>query len=63
MAWLKLHGADSARPPLDKVIDSLKKDGVTDFAVVGYCFGGEYSFLKESHQLILKRIPRSPFCF
>ncbi|KAJ3784694.1 dienelactone hydrolase, partial [Lentinula aff. detonsa] len=44
MAWLKAHGSDSARPPIDKVIEGLKNDGVTVFAVVGYCFGARFAF-------------------
>jgi len=44
MAWLKAHGAELIRPPLDKVIAALKADGVKDFAATGYCFGGRYVF-------------------
>ncbi|KAF8836963.1 alpha/beta-hydrolase [Paxillus ammoniavirescens] len=44
MGWLKAHGADVTRPPLDKVIAALKAEGVKEFAATGYCFGGRYVF-------------------
>jgi dienelactone hydrolase len=44
MEWFGKHGADATRPPLDKVIEGLKKEGITTFGVLGYCFGGRYSF-------------------
>ncbi|KAG0141719.1 hypothetical protein CROQUDRAFT_663449 [Cronartium quercuum f. sp. fusiforme G11] len=40
--WLKNHGPEQTRPALDQVIETLKKEGVTEFAAVGYCFGGKY---------------------
>ncbi|KZT25121.1 alpha/beta-hydrolase [Neolentinus lepideus HHB14362 ss-1] len=40
----KGHGPDVTRPILDKVIAALKEQGVTDFGVAGYCFGGRYCF-------------------
>ncbi|KAG6328602.1 hypothetical protein ID866_10486 [Astraeus odoratus] len=43
-AWLARHGSEQTRPNIDKVMAALKEDGVTDFAVTGYCFGGRYSF-------------------
>ncbi|KIK52828.1 hypothetical protein GYMLUDRAFT_265248 [Collybiopsis luxurians FD-317 M1] len=44
MAWFGKHGPEVTRPPIDKVLESLKKDGVTSFGVLGYCFGGRYAF-------------------
>jgi dienelactone hydrolase len=41
-AWFGKHGADTVRPPLDKVIAALKAKGITSFAATGYCFGGRY---------------------
>lgn len=41
-AWFGKHGADTVRPPLDKVIAALKAKGVTSFAATGYCLGGRY---------------------
>lgn len=42
--WFKKHGPEQTRPPLDKAIEALKAKGFTDFAAVGYCFGGKYVF-------------------
>ncbi|KAJ4473125.1 alpha beta-hydrolase [Lentinula aciculospora] len=53
LEWLKAHGADSARPPIDKIIESLKKEGVTTFGVVGYCFGARFAF-----DLAIEGIPK-----
>ncbi|KAK7047440.1 hypothetical protein VNI00_006671 [Paramarasmius palmivorus] len=36
--------SEQTRPPLDKVIAALKKEGVTAFGATGYCFGGRYVF-------------------
>ncbi|KAJ3964625.1 Alpha/Beta hydrolase protein [Lentinula raphanica] len=44
MSWIKAHGASSARPAIDKVIEGLKNEGVTTFGVVGYCFGARFAF-------------------
>ncbi|TFK52010.1 alpha/beta-hydrolase [Heliocybe sulcata] len=38
------HTPEHTRPLLDKVIAALKEQGVTDFGVAGYCFGGRYGF-------------------
>jgi len=38
------HDQKHTRPPLDKVINALKEQGVTKFAATGYCFGGRYVF-------------------
>jgi len=43
-AWFAKHGPDQTRPPIDKVVDALKGEGVKFFAAVGYCFGGRYVF-------------------
>lgn len=37
--WFKKHGPEQTRPALNKLIEILKKEGVVDFAAVGYCFG------------------------
>ncbi|KAJ3908782.1 dienelactone hydrolase endo-1,3,1,4-beta-D-glucanase [Lentinula edodes] len=42
--WFKSHGPKNTRPSIDKIIEGLKKDGVTSFGVIGYCFGGRYTF-------------------
>ncbi|KAF7339018.1 Dienelactone hydrolase endo-1,3,1,4-beta-D-glucanase [Mycena venus] len=42
--WLKTHGAEYARPPLDKVLAALKADGVTSVGAVGYCYGARWVF-------------------
>jgi len=42
--WFGKHGPDASRPPVDKVIEGLKKEGVTTFGVLGYCFGARYAF-------------------
>ncbi|KAE9401669.1 dienelactone hydrolase endo-1,3,1,4-beta-D-glucanase [Gymnopus androsaceus JB14] len=44
MEWLKRHGPENTRPPLDKVVQGLKAKGVTSFGILGYCFGGRYAF-------------------
>ncbi|KAF9061635.1 hypothetical protein BDP27DRAFT_1234950 [Rhodocollybia butyracea] len=38
--WFSTHGTDVTRPPVDKVIAALKAEGVTEFAAIGYCYGG-----------------------
>ncbi|KAL0571949.1 hypothetical protein V5O48_010021 [Marasmius crinis-equi] len=42
--WFPNHGPEKTRPPLDKVIDALKSEGVTTFGATGYCLGGRYVF-------------------
>jgi dienelactone hydrolase len=42
--WFPNHGQDKTRPSLDKVLEALKEEGVTEFAATGYCFGGRYVF-------------------
>ncbi|KAJ3973674.1 dienelactone hydrolase endo-1,3,1,4-beta-D-glucanase [Lentinula raphanica] len=42
--WFKSHGPEQTRPLIDKTIEGLKKEGVTSFGVLGYCFGGRYAF-------------------
>ncbi|KAJ7851034.1 Alpha/Beta hydrolase protein [Mycena olivaceomarginata] len=42
--WLKNHGAEYARPPLDKVLAALKAAGVTSVGAVGYCYGARWVF-------------------
>jgi len=43
-AWFVNHTTDKTRPPLDKVLEALKAEGVTSLAATGYCFGGRYVF-------------------
>lgn len=45
MEWLGKHGQDVTRPPLDKVINHLKEQGVQKFAAIGYCFGASLAKL------------------
>ncbi|KAF8206777.1 dienelactone hydrolase [Mycena galopus ATCC 62051] len=42
--WLKTHGAEYARPPLDNVLAALKINGVKSVGAVGYCYGGRWVF-------------------
>lgn len=37
--WFSRNGIDYSEPRIRKVIDALKAEGVTRFAVVGYCYG------------------------
>lgn len=43
-AWLPNHTAEKTRPPLDKVVEALRIQGISEFAATGYCFGGRYTF-------------------
>jgi len=38
------HTQDKTRPTVDKVVEALKSEGVTEFAATGYCFGARYVF-------------------
>jgi len=38
------HTQDKTQPAIDKVVEALKSEGVTEFAAAGYCFGGRYVF-------------------
>jgi dienelactone hydrolase len=42
--WFVNHTQAQTRPTLDKVIEALKKEGVTTFGATGYCYGGRYVF-------------------
>ncbi|KAK7027269.1 hypothetical protein VNI00_015358 [Paramarasmius palmivorus] len=44
VAWFSKHTQETTRPILDKVINSLKEQGVKEFGATGYCFGGRYVF-------------------
>ncbi|KDR67622.1 hypothetical protein GALMADRAFT_257847 [Galerina marginata CBS 339.88] len=44
MKWFPGHTQGKTRPPLDKVINALKEQGITTFGATGYCFGGRYVF-------------------
>jgi len=52
MKWFVNHGQDKTRPSLDKVIASLKEQGVTAFGATGYCFGGLYLALTHESPCI-----------
>ena len=41
--WIGKHNDATTLPILDKVIDALKKDGVTSLGATGYCFGGQFT--------------------
>ncbi|KIY48856.1 alpha/beta-hydrolase [Fistulina hepatica ATCC 64428] len=43
-SWRPRHTPTVTRPPLDKVIQGLREQGVTTFAASGYCFGGRFVF-------------------
>ena len=34
------HTQDKTQPAIDKVVEALKSEGVTELAATGYCFGG-----------------------
>ncbi|EGG09426.1 uncharacterized protein MELLADRAFT_52005 [Melampsora larici-populina 98AG31] len=42
--WLVNHGPEQTRALLNKVMEALNPKRFTDFAAVGYCFGGKYVF-------------------
>ncbi|KAF9061624.1 dienelactone hydrolase endo-1,3,1,4-beta-D-glucanase [Rhodocollybia butyracea] len=42
--WFSGHTPEITRPAIDKVIDALKADGITEFAAIGYCYGGRHVF-------------------
>jgi len=42
--WFPNHTQDKTRPAIDKVVEALKSQGVTELAATGYCFGGRYMF-------------------
>ncbi|OCH96354.1 alpha/beta-hydrolase [Obba rivulosa] len=43
-AWIGKHQANVYRPILDKVIATLKEQGVTKFATTGFCYGARPAF-------------------
>ncbi|KAI5994328.1 hypothetical protein EDD15DRAFT_2387751 [Pisolithus albus] len=49
--WTMNHPSTVTRPVIDKVIRALKHQGVTSFAVTGYCFGGRYAIDLACHQV------------
>ncbi|KAF5360037.1 hypothetical protein D9758_007640 [Tetrapyrgos nigripes] len=59
-AWLANHGQDATRPPLDKVIEGLKEQGVSKFAATGYCLGGRYVFDLAFENIISVSIASHP---
>ena len=44
MKWFGNHTPAHTRPPLDKVINALKEQGISEFGATGYCLGGRYVF-------------------
>jgi len=42
-AWLLNHGEGQTTPTLFAAIEGIRKEGFTEFASTGYCFGGLYS--------------------
>lgn len=42
--WRPKHTPDIARPFVDRTVEGLKRQGVTSFAAVGYCYGGRIVF-------------------
>jgi len=42
--WFPNHTQKQTRPTLDKVLEALKSEGVTELAATGYCYGGRYVF-------------------
>ncbi|KAL4252870.1 AB hydrolase superfamily protein [Abortiporus biennis] len=60
--WWSRHGRDSWIPPLDKVVEALKAEGVTRFGTTGYCFGAPpafyLAFKNESHVTALSHPSR-----
>ncbi|KIN93181.1 hypothetical protein M404DRAFT_1009143 [Pisolithus tinctorius Marx 270] len=51
-AWTQNHTPEATRPPIDKVIQALKDQGVTSLAVTGYCFGGRYAIDLACDQVV-----------
>ncbi|KAI6106507.1 dienelactone hydrolase family-domain-containing protein [Pisolithus thermaeus] len=52
VAWTENHTPEVTWPPIKQVIQALKDQGVTSFAVTGYCFGGLYAIELASEQLV-----------
>ena len=54
--WLPNHTQDKTQPAIDKVVEALKSEGVTEFAATGYCFGGTFwfffSLIHDEYQLV-----------
>ncbi|KAI0263059.1 alpha/beta-hydrolase [Gloeopeniophorella convolvens] len=43
-AWIERHPSVRTLPTVQKVISTLRSQGVTGFAAVGYCYGGRLTF-------------------
>lgn len=52
VAWTQNHTPEVTRPLIDKVIQALKDQGVTSFAMTGYCFGGLYAIDLACDQIV-----------
>ena len=44
-AWLRQNTQEDTRPTLNKVLETLEAEGITELAAIGYCFGGTFSGL------------------
>ncbi|KAH7101137.1 alpha/beta-hydrolase [Auriculariales sp. MPI-PUGE-AT-0066] len=42
--WAPRHGAAQTRPHIDSFLKGLLERGVSEYAVVGYCYGARYAF-------------------
>ncbi|KAG5635893.1 hypothetical protein H0H81_009754 [Sphagnurus paluster] len=51
-AWLPKHGEAQTMPTLLAAIEGLKKEGYSEFASTGYCFGGLYSTRLSQQNLV-----------
>ncbi|KAJ3791226.1 dienelactone hydrolase [Lentinula aff. detonsa] len=59
-SWLARHSFTVTRLLLDKVIAGLKDQGVTEFAAVGYCYGGRLVFDLAIENIITVSIGSHP---
>ncbi|KAF9070244.1 hypothetical protein BDP27DRAFT_1221072, partial [Rhodocollybia butyracea] len=58
--WISRHGVKDIRSIIDKVVDGLKSEGVTEFAAIGYCFGGAGVFNLAFDNVISLSIANHP---
>ncbi|KIK27154.1 hypothetical protein PISMIDRAFT_199985 [Pisolithus microcarpus 441] len=50
--WIDKHPAEVTWPVIREVIQALRDQGVTSFAVTGYCLGGRYAIDLACHQIV-----------
>ena len=60
-AWLGRHESKDTRPPLDKVIEALKAEGVDTFGATGYCFGGMFLSLPLREFIAISNLKAGTF--